>query len=529
MQPVGIAAVINANQDMICMAKGDDVRTLTIAQLLQRKLAIPIFQRRYCWSEDQWRVLWSDVQVLVAGGEERHALGRLTCAIREASEEVEPTSTSPAASPDLLDGGDRVLVIDGQQRNTTVLLLLAALRDCAARKETTTGKNLEQQLNRVLYPDEEALREWLLQRVDGNEVVLHEGHALPTATLLPTYCDRAPFFAATLPALQQLLPDRQLTGVRLASGEAAWQRPLLAKKFFLERASNLSDAELCNYASCVLHKLQWLFFPIDIGHDRKDGTENLQVVFERLALREQMVVGPSRRGTNEAANMGAADFVRNLLLGSFQREADAIDAYRRFWLPVEAAAGEASGRGSLSVASTLEAMLDAFLKEQKKLGPTVKATPGLYTPIGGAMYSRFRQWLATWLSADAANLDESEVVERRTLEALEILAKFSSRHFGLGNSCSGGINDNNSSQQLENSLLEEEDGDDEEEAAEELLAEEEDLNVKVKGLQVCEHILESPEEEEEEAEEAVPPQVPETRKAFAAFPVRLPHFPRLSL
>ena len=70
--------------------------------------------------------------------------------------------------------------------------------------------------------------------------------------------------------------------------------------------------------------------------------------------------------------MGAADFVRNLLLGSFPNEADAIRAYKTHWLPIEKAAARAAEAKQNGVASHLEGVLDAFLKAQprqpKKLG-----------------------------------------------------------------------------------------------------------------------------------------------------------------
>jgi len=80
-------------------------------------------------------------------------------------------------------------------------------------------------------------------------------------------------------------------------------------------------ATLNSLADVVLHKLEWLFFPISVnGVFEDDGTEDLQLIFERLAIRDATFCKPSR--ATEFASMGAADFVRNLLLGSFRCESD---------------------------------------------------------------------------------------------------------------------------------------------------------------------------------------------------------------
>merc|ERR1712151_941285 len=71
---------------------------------------IPVFQRRYCWTERQCSRLWQSVVTIRDAGMDKnnHSIGRLML--------LEQTS------------GTR-LVLDGQQRLTTMVLLLSALRD----------------------------------------------------------------------------------------------------------------------------------------------------------------------------------------------------------------------------------------------------------------------------------------------------------------------------------------------------------------------------------------------------------------
>ena len=111
MAPLGgdfSAKVAQANDRIICGSSVDAVKTVPMGRILARRLRIPFFQRRYCWSEPQWATLLRDVEACGGAG---HALGRLTCAVEA-------------------DG--RLLVIDGQQRSTTCALLLAAVRDAPA-------------------------------------------------------------------------------------------------------------------------------------------------------------------------------------------------------------------------------------------------------------------------------------------------------------------------------------------------------------------------------------------------------------
>lgn len=70
---------------------------------------IPVFQRRYCWNELQWKDLWRDMLTMrMSDGVEGHSMGRVLMQQR----------------PD----GSR-LILDGQQRFTTINILLSALCD----------------------------------------------------------------------------------------------------------------------------------------------------------------------------------------------------------------------------------------------------------------------------------------------------------------------------------------------------------------------------------------------------------------
>ena len=89
------------------MATSQAAEYIPIVKVLQvatrsAGLQIPLFQRRYCWSEEQWQSLWLTVVDLAAQGEDaQHSLKRLLCLVRP----------------------DGSVVLDGQQRLTTVCVL----------------------------------------------------------------------------------------------------------------------------------------------------------------------------------------------------------------------------------------------------------------------------------------------------------------------------------------------------------------------------------------------------------------------
>jgi hypothetical protein len=390
--PAFLKKIMQANPNQICTAKGADVKTVSVSELLYQRLRIPVFQRRYTWGREQWAMLLADARLVATGSKPSHSLGRITTVKRSSD--------------------DRVAVIDGQQRNTTCSLLLAAIRDTLLNTSEACG-DLAARADAALLPDRKGLERWLTAH-QGKAAVIREGEELPFAALVPTYCDRAAYFAAVLP------PSAN------AIAEAEWQRPMEAKRFFLEQLSSLNIACLEQLLEAVLVKLKFLHFPIEVDANHGDGTEDLHVIYERLAQRDATFCKPHRDG--EGASMGAADFVRNLLLGSFDREETAVDLYKRHWLPIEQAAAEAAKQSRFSgVASFLEEMLEAFLALQPE---RCDGGLALATTVGGTLYARFRRWLGAALSsaqapAEAVGFSESE---RLTEEVLKRLKDFAVPH-----------------------------------------------------------------------------------------------------
>lgn len=268
---------------------------------------------------------------------------------------------------------------------------------------------LADRLDSVLFPNTAELEAWrscarsvadpAATTTQGRRRSPGDGEALSFAAVVPTYCDRQSFYAATLPPLIPSLPKESTTelaidaeglpecadasvkseldrlrrgvnlyaegddgadstGVRSTSSRATktWQRPFEAKQYFLLQLEQVADVrELEQVADAILRKLQWLYFPLDLrGEHSEDGTEDLNLIFERLAMRDAVWARPRRAA--EFADMGPVDFIRNMLLGSFSRERHVVFLYKKLWLPLEELATERA-----------EAQQDAALRLEERL------------------------------------------------------------------------------------------------------------------------------------------------------------------
>ncbi|GMH58997.1 hypothetical protein TrST_g10259 [Triparma strigata] len=370
-----LARMKSANQNVICTSKAGQVRKCSVEFLLSRSLRIPIFQRRYCWTAPNWRQALQDITFLATGRKSSHSFGRITCVDA---------------------GGAGLVVIDGQQRNTTCVLLLAACRDIAleeghfALAKSIDGKLFGNKLDKV--------DEWVQSKKEegGGSVQIQDGDYIDCCCLIPTYCDRASFLHAVLtPSIG-------------ATSDSSWTRPLEAKQYLTQklREGELASAgvigleNLKRVITAVLRKIEWLYFPLDVGGKHDDGTEDLEIIFERLALRDAMFCRPPSK--SQYAEMASVDFIRNLMLGGFvKKEEIALEMYKTWWLPIETQAGKSAAQENKDGGEVLENLLEAFLVEEGlPVGEEEKGggTPSIYHSdiskmVGGDLYAYFRDYV----------------------------------------------------------------------------------------------------------------------------------------
>ena len=114
---------------------------ISFQQLLDGKVQyrVPLFQRTYSWTQDNWERLWDDTLDIYALDPPRpHFIGAIV--------------TLPL--PDSPEHATKHMLIDGQQRMTTLLVLLAAVRDFADKTD-----NLRDEIQEECLVNKHAKRE----------------------------------------------------------------------------------------------------------------------------------------------------------------------------------------------------------------------------------------------------------------------------------------------------------------------------------------------------------------------------------
>jgi len=178
----------------------------------------------------------------------------------------------------------------------------------------------------------------------------------------------------------------------------------------MEQLSTTPYEKLKRLFKSTLDNLQWLFFCLNMtGHWTGDDEVNL--IFERLAARDEMFKGSMNHDPEKGVNLGPGDFIRNLLLGCFPSEAAGIQAYKELWLPVENAAG--------NTAAGLESFFESFLIAQGDRSNVGRKTR-LQKFVQGSLYKRFR----TWFNKYSESLETSDGPTCSTA-ALKKLLEFS--------------------------------------------------------------------------------------------------------
>jgi len=447
----------------ICYGSGQNVGRMSLKDLLSQnttgtsqyqqdteipsKYQVPIFQRRYCWTETQWQTLLMDA----ATSKSLHSLGRLTCTTTITTTTTTNTTTTaiqqPSAEEEKVATDDdttihnttrtsqhRSIILDGQQRFTTITLLLAAIRDAMWKRQQKAiqkqknhhhhqGQEDQQaitdimiaEINQILFPDQDDFEAWLAAASGPQQQELKEGMTLSFAKLIPTYCDRWSYYSAILPQ------DASVSNRLDAASQTAFHRPLAAKKYYDGMLAMFSNGEIKNLLQSVYTKLTMLLFPIEFA-GRTDGTEDLMVVYERLALRDATFCTPTR--SEEYVTMSGPDMIRNALLGAFVDPTQALEFYQSYWLPMERMAavtltGKEQNDDQQQEAEEAEeeernmaSMMHAFLDQEHLEAEEEKMEEGT---VGGRVYARFQLWqdlheTQSSLSAEDATRQQGESI-----------------------------------------------------------------------------------------------------------------------
>lgn len=97
-----------------------------------KQYVVPLFQRTYSWTKDEWNTLWEDLIELSEMDTPRtHFMGSMVSM---------PNASAP-------EDVTKYLLIDGQQRLTTIFILLTLLRDKSKENE---NNHLADEINNTL-------------------------------------------------------------------------------------------------------------------------------------------------------------------------------------------------------------------------------------------------------------------------------------------------------------------------------------------------------------------------------------------
>ncbi|KAJ3370409.1 hypothetical protein HDU91_006263 [Kappamyces sp. JEL0680] len=258
--------------------------------VLSNPLVIPLFQRRYCWSQQQISRLFLDI----VGKEKEdgpylgtHRIGKCMFSLLD---------------PSL----DSLLIVDGQQRITSIMLLLAVLRDAA------------------LALGNEGL-------VDEIEAVIFTTPSSQTR-LTPSHSDQVPFRALMQRDGQPI--DRNCI---LGANKLCLQDDLAAY-LLTQTGSKPADGP----ASTADHRKSTAAVLSAVFLDVLDKTSILNVVVENHNLpqvfgwlQEKSIFSALSNPAGPGTRFLALDWIRNLLLAPVSGMSDLAAFYEEHWLALE--------------------------------------------------------------------------------------------------------------------------------------------------------------------------------------------------
>ena len=350
------------------------------------RVVIPVFQRTYCWSDQQVLGWWRDAAMRgghsamrVKGG---HATGR--CLFRRAREGRPEAGTDADAVADANetddDGEDAspLLCLDGQQRCTTTLLAVAAIRDAALTllaqdadvEDETRTRTVVERAERALYADAEGARRWIRERVAEN----------PTTT--GRYTPRARVHPSRRHSFRRSSTARRSSG---ASSAARWRARAetppgsppgrsSTEKSSSSRSRDTSSTPMCRAKATLDAAASSLLVPRATASVRlaaaldamleetrltyveiQGDAVHLAQAFQWLQEKTLFAAGAVLWNPAPGVHLAGSDLIRNALLAVFLRRSlrEQESAYRDAWLdPLERRASPAPEREVRSLSTT---------------------------------------------------------------------------------------------------------------------------------------------------------------------------------
>mmetsp|Transcript_8514 Transcript_8514/g.13817 ORF Transcript_8514/g.13817 Transcript_8514/m.13817 type:complete len:462 (+) Transcript_8514:152-1537(+) len=437
-----------------------DIERRTFRTLFEEDhvIAIPVFQRRYCWSVKQIQEWWRDASGLRA----RRSDGTYT------QNYGHGTGKCIFKYSGRVKSGRKLLVcIDGQQRCTTTQLLIAAINEALLKTsrsyKPTAGKclSLVKTLNDFMFRDSSKVLKWIdewakaltgelqaLDIEDGKQAIreawskvdFQNFASIADPVLVPSYQDRKPFFTMLarglfVHAIHEHLVASGL-GIsnfdidRLLPGPSETREGITKSYFDKMILEQLSTAEFEDQVS-FLNKVAYNSLNrMSIMYCQVLQDVDLAQLF--LWMQEKTLFGMGRMLFNPTPGVDfqAIDLVRNLLLAQYlDRELEFQDAmYIEKWaVPLET-------NGPIT-----DKLLASFLRTnpiehvgsfEKSLEEMAKTTPfslkSMFNPERGiVLYARFVSYLET--------IEQSQISEKQgaSFSAADIALSLLAAHKAL--------------------------------------------------------------------------------------------------
>ena len=328
-----------------------EVRPMSFHELLRDQtyqIVIPLFQRRYCWTDIQIRQWYQDVTSGQGLGQTHKTMFK-----KHVEEEI--------------DGGDgggalKLICIDGQQRTTTVTLFLIVLRALSRKQNLDT---LVSNIDALLFQNPDALagmKRWAkyqafrMTRAQNNhepdsawKMPEFEVGWLPSfhTMLVPSYIDRAAYYEILcqdyiLEALEKATETTHSEGQnKVSQNHIVLEINPSCKESVQYKAFDIFATELARttMTSAYLNKL----FRTQVDHFSIMYIElltndNLQQIF--LWMQEKSIFGMGRllHNPHPGVDFTPIDLARNLVVSCAMNRglSDQMEFYLRCWvIPLE--------------------------------------------------------------------------------------------------------------------------------------------------------------------------------------------------
>lgn len=294
-----------------------DNYTVEVVLKEDRRFLVPIYQRKYRWTDDRLLPFWEDVQAKAAevlSGESRfeHYMGALIIAPVDIGSQIGKTPV--------------VQVVDGQQRLTTFQLFLAALREVARRQNLL---DLIDQVNGYLFnkkktKDTDPLAEFKLTPTMSDRILFHDLMKMEFNTISDKY--REFFWGKNIPKntefpalrayflFNKWIEEFAINGPSEEAPEIDDQSGAHPPELDENNRENI-NRNLEALLDAVLERLKLVV--ISLGEN-----DDAQVIFETLNSKGEPLL--------------AMDLVRNNIFHRAEKQgAEVEDLYRRLWDPFD--------------------------------------------------------------------------------------------------------------------------------------------------------------------------------------------------